>query len=99
MIHNRKTINTFDPQLEYVLFRSQEHSPMQFFGAVGGISGWWARAEVTRRDTRVHFIQPLKERILREVSYGLSLEGASAADLIKSKQAASELVARKGKSA
>ena len=37
--------------------------------------------EVTRRNTRVHFIQPLKERIVREVGYGLSLEGASSADL------------------
>ena len=37
--------------------------------------------EVTRRNTRVHFIHPLKERIVREVGYGLSLEGASAADL------------------
>src|ERR1700757_4319313 len=40
--------------------------------------------EVTRRNTRIHFIQPLKERIVREVGYGLSLEGASAADLVKS---------------
>jgi enoyl-CoA hydratase/carnithine racemase len=40
--------------------------------------------EVTLRNTRVHFIQPLKERIVREVGYGLSLEGASAADLVKS---------------
>jgi enoyl-CoA hydratase/carnithine racemase len=46
--------------------------------------------EVTRRDTRVHFIQPLKERIVREVGYGLSLEGASAADLVKSMRAKSE---------
>jgi enoyl-CoA hydratase/carnithine racemase len=38
--------------------------------------------EVTRRNTRVHFIQPLKERIVREVGYGMSLEGASAADLV-----------------
>ena len=53
--------------------------------------------EVTRRNTRVHFIQPLKERIVREVGYGLSLEGASAADLMKSMQAKSEPVARKGK--
>jgi enoyl-CoA hydratase/carnithine racemase len=45
--------------------------------------------EVTRRNTRVHFIQPLKERIIREVGYGLSLEGASAADLVKSMQAKS----------
>src|ERR1700741_951208 len=40
--------------------------------------------EVTRRNTRVHFVQPLKERIVREVGYGLALEGASAADLVKS---------------
>ena len=43
--------------------------------------------EVTRRNTRVHFIQPLKERLVREVGYGLSLEGASAADLVKSMHA------------
>jgi hypothetical protein len=55
--------------------------------------------EVTRRNTRVHFIQPLKERIVREVGYGLALEGASAADLVKSMQSKSEPVARKGKSA
>jgi hypothetical protein len=45
--------------------------------------------EVTRRNTRIHFIQPLKERIVREVGYGLSLEGASSADLVKSKQSKS----------
>src|SRR5580700_10158390 len=43
--------------------------------------------EVTRRNTRIHFIQPLKERIVREVGYGLSLEGASSAALVKSMQA------------
>jgi enoyl-CoA hydratase/carnithine racemase len=43
--------------------------------------------EVTRRDTRIHFIRPLKERIVQEVGYGLSVEGASAADLVKSMQA------------
>lgn len=43
--------------------------------------------EVTRRNTRIHFIYPLKERIVREVGYGLALEGASAADLVKSMQA------------
>jgi enoyl-CoA hydratase/carnithine racemase len=52
--------------------------------------------EVTRRNTRVHFIQPLKERIVREVGYGLSLEGASAADLVKSIQAKSAPVVQKG---
>jgi enoyl-CoA hydratase/carnithine racemase len=55
--------------------------------------------EVTRRNTRVHFIQPLKERIVREVGYGLSLEGASAADLVKSRQAKAEPLAEKGKGA
>src|SRR6202789_2434527 len=55
--------------------------------------------EVPRRNTRIHFIQPLKERIVREVGYGLSLEGASSAALMKSMQAKSEPVARKGKSA
>ncbi len=53
--------------------------------------------EVTRRNTRAHFIQPLKERIVREVGYGLSLEGASAADLVKSMQAKAQPVAEKGK--
>jgi enoyl-CoA hydratase/carnithine racemase len=43
--------------------------------------------EITRRNTRAHFIQPLKERIVREVGYGLSLEGASAAALVKSMRA------------
>ena len=55
--------------------------------------------EVTRRNTRVHFIQPLKERVVREVGYGLSLEGASSADLVKSMQAKREPVARKAKGA
>ena len=53
--------------------------------------------EVTRRNTRIHFIQPLKERIVREVGYGLSLEGASAADLVKSMQIKAERGAEKGK--
>lgn len=42
--------------------------------------------EVTRRNTRIHFIQPLKERIVRELGYGLSLESTSAAALAKSMQ-------------
>jgi enoyl-CoA hydratase/carnithine racemase len=55
--------------------------------------------EVTRRNTRAHFIQPLKERIVREVGYGLSLEGASAADLVKSMQTKTEPLAQNGKAA
>lgn len=56
-------------------------------------------SEVTRRNTRIHFIQPLKERVVQEVGYGLSLEGASSADLVKSKQAKSEPVAQMKRSA
>lgn len=40
--------------------------------------------ETTRRNTRIHFIQPLKERIVHEVGGGLALEGASASALVKS---------------
>jgi len=42
------------------------------------------KTDVTRRNTRIHFIQPIKERLVREVGYGLALEGASAAALVKS---------------
>ena len=60
----------------------------QALGRAGELAKMYLKApEVTRRNTRVHFIQPLKERIVREVGYGLSLEGASAADLVKSMQA------------
>jgi enoyl-CoA hydratase/carnithine racemase len=45
--------------------------------------------EVTRRNTRIHFIQPMKEKVVREVGYGLALEGASSAALVKSKQSQS----------
>ncbi len=41
------------------------------------------KPEVTRRNTRIHFIYPLKQRLIAEVGYGLSLEGASAAALVK----------------
>jgi len=64
------------------------------------LAGLYLKApEVTRRDTRVHFIQPLKERLVRELGYGLSLEGASAADLVKSMQTKNETVVQKSKSA
>ena len=71
-------------------FTAQDHT--EFVDAFYRIA-----PEVTRRNTRVHFIQPLKERIVREVGYGLPLEGASAADLVKSMQVKSEPVAQKGK--
>ena len=38
--------------------------------------------EVTRRNSRIHFIFPLKERIVREVGYGLSLEAVSVTALM-----------------
>ena len=64
------------------------------------LAGLYLRApEVTRRNTRIHFIQPLKERIVREVGYGLSLEGSSSADLVRSRQAKSEPAALQKRSA
>lgn len=42
------------------------------------------KTEVARRNTRIHFMQPIKEQLVREVGYGLALEGASAAALVKS---------------
>src|SRR5260370_15192239 len=58
-------------------------------GGAQELAALYLRApEVTRRNTRVHFIQPLKERIVREVGYGLSVEGASAAALVKAMQPA-----------
>src|SRR5438445_8349027 len=53
--------------------------------------------EVTRRDTRIHFIQPLKERIVREVGYGLSLEGTSSAALMRSRVKSEAAWARAGR--
>jgi enoyl-CoA hydratase/carnithine racemase len=47
-------------------------------------TSYLAKPEVTRRNTRIHFVQPIKERIVREVGYGLALEGAAAAALVKS---------------
>jgi enoyl-CoA hydratase/carnithine racemase len=45
-----------------------------------------AQPEVTRRNTRIHFVPTAEERLVREVGYGLALEGASAAALVKSFQ-------------
>jgi hypothetical protein len=42
-------------------------------------------------------LRMLKERTVREVGYGMSLEGASAADLVKSMRAQNEPIAQKGK--
>ena len=36
--------------------------------------------EFIRRNSRVHFTRPLKERIVGEVGYGLSIDGVSAED-------------------
>jgi enoyl-CoA hydratase/carnithine racemase len=70
----------------------------QALGRARELAKTYLRApEVTRRNTRVHFIQPLKERIVREVGYGLSLEGASAADLVKSMQVKDEPGVQKGR--
>ncbi len=42
------------------------------------------KPEVTRRNTRVLFIQPLKLQLIQSAGYGQSLEGASASALVKS---------------
>ena len=44
---------------------------------------WLKVPEVTRRHTRIHFIQPLKARLIAETGYGLAAEGASTAALVK----------------
>jgi enoyl-CoA hydratase/carnithine racemase len=49
-----------------------------------------AKPEVTRRNTRTLFVRPLKKALIDEVGYGLSLEGASAAALVKSSKATSK---------
>jgi len=57
----------------------------------GAIYSRWRGVISWRVATR---FQPLKERIVKEVGYGLSLEGADAADLVKSMRAESEKQAR-----
>ncbi|MBY0582731.1 MAG: enoyl-CoA hydratase/isomerase family protein [Sphingomonas sp.] len=49
---------------------------------------WLKAPEVTRRNTRIHFVQPLKERIIRETGYGLQLEGSSASAVVKASKGA-----------
>jgi enoyl-CoA hydratase/carnithine racemase len=51
-------------------------------------SGWLQAPEVTRRNTRIHFVQPLKERLTRETGYGLQLEGGSASAVVKASKGA-----------
>jgi enoyl-CoA hydratase/carnithine racemase len=50
-------------------------------------SAYLKKPEVTRRNTRIHFVQPLKLALIQHTGYGLSLEGASAAALVKSLKA------------
>ncbi len=47
-------------------------------------SAYLKKTEVTRRNTRIHFTFPLKLALIQQTGYGLSLEGASAAALVKS---------------
>lgn len=49
-----------------------------------------AAPDTTRRFTRAHFTQPIKERLVKEVSNGLALEGASATALVKQLHAAKD---------
>lgn len=43
-----------------------------------------AKPEVTRRNTRAFFMQPLKIALVQQTGYGLTLEGSSASALVKS---------------
>lgn len=65
-----------------------------------GVFRFAAFTEITEESFHLHYninvLGTLKERIVREVGYGLWLEGASAADLVKTMQAEAEPVARKG---
>jgi len=47
-------------------------------------AGYLKKPEVTLRNTRIHFVQPLKLALVQQTGYGLSLEGASASALVKS---------------
>jgi enoyl-CoA hydratase/carnithine racemase len=49
-----------------------------------------AKPEVTRRNTRAYFVQPLKLALVQQTGYGLSLEGASASALVKSMKSAKQ---------
>jgi enoyl-CoA hydratase/carnithine racemase len=49
-----------------------------------------AKPEVTRRNTRTYFVQPLKLALVQQTGYGLSLEGASASALVKSMKSAKQ---------
>lgn len=53
-------------------------------------SGWLKVPEVTRRNTRIHFVQPLKERLIRETGYGLQLEGSSASAVVRASKGAAK---------
>ena len=46
------------------------------------------KPEVTRRNTRIFFAQPIKLALVQSTGYGLSLEGASAGALVKTMNAA-----------
>ena len=50
--------------------------------------GYLKKPDVTRRNTRIHFAYPLKLALIQQTGYGLSLEGASAAALVKASKAA-----------
>jgi hypothetical protein len=62
-------------QTEFCLRRGRDAENGQALGRARELAKIYLKApEVTRRNTRAHFIQPLKERIVQEVGYGLSLK-------------------------
>jgi enoyl-CoA hydratase/carnithine racemase len=53
-------------------------------------AGFLQKPELTLRNTRIHFVQPIKRQLMEQVSYGLTLEGESADALIRSMQKKSQ---------
>ncbi len=49
--------------------------------------GFLQKPELTLRNTRIHFVQPIKRQLIEQVGYGLVLEGESVDALIRSMQA------------
>ncbi len=49
-----------------------------------------SKPAVTLRNTRAHFSQPLKEKIVREVSFGLTLETQAMAEVMMMQQSESK---------
>jgi enoyl-CoA hydratase/carnithine racemase len=71
---------------EVATFQDVGHFAVGVTPGDGIFTTWSYRAGAGRAEAFLLNPQPLKEKVVREVGYGLSLEGASSAALVKSKQ-------------